>query len=229
MPQDAESESLGHRRRWTTYLTGVIEQGSGNLHAALVAFQDPSLALPTLPTTRAFDSQNDLCLLAALNTLLIIRSPSHPQHYLAESIMAALEPLILPHPHQHPNKAIVSSIFLLKSILGNLLTNKKQYLQTALNNARSLNNAQLLAVAMNALTSMFFKDIVGSQTDKSSATAMVLSKRAESNLWRAVANGLMANTLEMQGKAREAEHSRSEGERLVESLPEGVKNSLLNE
>jgi hypothetical protein len=229
MPQDGDSKTLGHRRRWTTYLAGVIEQGSGNLDAALAAFQDPSLALPTAPTTRAFDSQNDLRLLAALNTLLIISSPSHQQHHLAESIMVTLETLILPHPNQHPNKAIVSSIFLLKSILGNLLTNKKQYLQTALNNARSLNNAQLLAVAMNALTSMFFKDIVGSQTDKSSATAMVLSKRAESNLWRAVANGLMANTMEMQGKAREAENAKQEAERLVESLPEGVRNSLLNE
>jgi hypothetical protein len=225
MPQGADSGSSSHRKRWTTYLTGIIEQGSGNLAAALAAFQDDSLAIQDNCANRNFDCQNDLCLLASLNTLLIIRSPSHPQHYLVEHIMISLEPLTL----KHPNKAIVSSIYLLKSVFDNSVTGKKQNLQIALNNARAMGNSQLLAVGMNAMTSMFFKDIVGEQADKSTATARVLAQRAENSLWEAVANGMMANTMDRQGKGQLAEKTRRDAEQLVEKLPEGVRNSFLNE
>jgi hypothetical protein len=225
MPLDVGSEKSVHRKRWTTYLTGIIEQGSGNLPAALAAFQDASLAIPANSGIRSFDCQNDLCLLASLNTLLIIRSPSHPQHYLAEPLMAALEPLTL----NHPNRSIVSSIYLLKSVFDNSVTGKKHNLQISLTHSRAIANAQLLAAGMNTMASMFFKDIVGEQTDKSMATARVLAQRAENGLWEAVANGMVANTMDSRGKGQQAEKARRDAEQLVERLPEGVRNSLLSE
>jgi hypothetical protein len=220
----AKSDS---RKRWLTYLSGVIEQGSGNTDNALACFQDPLLALPAEAPTQTSDPQSDLQLLAALNTLLIIHSRTHPSYYLAEPILTALEPLTI----NHPNQAIVSAMHLLKSIinLSQTMTSQKQSLQSALNCARAIKNSQLLAVSMNVMTSMFFRDIVGSQAQQSTNTARVLAGRARSGLWGAVAAGMTADTLEALGNAEGANNARADAERAVEALPPAVKRTLLQE
>jgi len=225
--EDPSTDTSYRRRRWTTYLTGIIEQGSGNTAIALSAFQDPLLAITSTTPNSVSDSQGDLRLLAALNTLLIIRSPAHPQHYLAEPLMTTLAPLTLQHTH----KSIVSATYLLKSILNpaDPITEKKQSLQSALNNARAINNSQLLAVSMNVMTSMFFKDIVSEQAQKSTKASQVLAKRAETPLWGAVASGMMVDCLEKQGHGQAADRVRVEADRYVDTLPECVKKSLLQE
>ncbi|KAF2432223.1 hypothetical protein EJ08DRAFT_695676 [Tothia fuscella] len=227
LDKEGEGNEQTSRQQWLTYLRGIIEQGSGNLDQALFYFQDPSLALLESLPSRTSDARSDLKLLAALNTLLIIHPHNHPSHYISGPTLTALEPLTI----DHPNKSISSAMHLVKSILNpdDFITSRKQSLQTALNCARAVNNSQLLAVSMSVMTDMFFKGVVGDQAQKSTKTARVLAQRAGNGLWGAVAGGMMADTLEDLGSGEQAERVRGEVYAAVEKLPEGVRNTLLRE
>lgn len=218
-----EAESL---ERWTTYLDGVISQGAGDTDAAISAFQSPLLSLPEPTSNRSISVQQDLAILAALNTLLIIRDPSHPQHHRAETLLAALEPLCL----AHPNKAIEAGLHLVKATAtpsrpGETpsIIKTKQHIHTALKVAKSVANQQLLAISMNFMTAMFFKDIVGEQAEKSAKAGRQLAKRAGSALWTCVADGMLADTLTKHGKAQEAAAAVGEARELAGQLPETLR------
>jgi hypothetical protein len=235
----------GRFKRWRTYLEAVIAQGTGDVDKALSLFQSPLFTIPELPPNRTPTAQQDLAILASLNTLLIIRSPTHPSHHLAGPMLAALEPLAL----NHPNKSLQSATYLLKTLFEDPATSKiikqKQSLQQALSLARKVSNQQLLTLSMNLMTSLFFKDIVGDQATKSFHAGWVLAKRCEASgtsassggesadgkggLWTAVAGSMWAETLEKQGAGGKAEELRKEARDILERLPDGVRERFVVE
>lgn len=225
--------------RWTAYLSGVIEQGLGNTEAALSLFQAPMFALPP-PTARVSSTPTDISILAALNSLLIIRDPSHPSHARAGPLVSALEPLCL----SHPNKSIVSAFYLIRAICSRTSTSTstnnssterqepiiklKQHLQQALQAAKAAANTQLLMLSMNFMTAMFFKDIVGEQAEKSARAGRQLAKRGGDKTWVCVSDGMLAETLDREGKREEAAVARREGEGLIAALPVGLREKCLH-
>jgi len=233
--------------RWSTYLEAAIAQGTGDVDKALSLFQSPLFTIPEVPPNRTPNAQQDLAILASLNALLIIRSPTHPSHHLAAPILTALETLAL----NHPNKSLQSATYLLKTLLEDPATSKiikqKQSLQQALSLARKVSNQQLLTLSMNLMTSLFFKDIVGDQATKSFHAGWVLAKRCEASgagsgssssgeaadgrggLWTAVAGSMWADTLEKQGTSGKAEELRREARDILERLPGGVKERFVVE
>lgn len=209
--------------QWLHYVTALIAQGTGDLKTALAIYQSAPFSLETISITKQplDTARRDLCLLAALNTLLLIRDPTHPQSEQYHSTLSQFEPLCV----SHPNKSIQSAFSLLRSIAPRTnpsettIVKTKQHLQAALQIAKPIANNQLLAISLSFMTELFFKDIVGEQAEKSARTGQLLAKRARSSLWTAVTDGQLAETLDNCGKRDEAEQIRAELEKHVASLP----------
>lgn len=205
------------------YLAGVIDQGSGFLDSALQHFQAPELSLP--PTVnRSLNAQHDICILAALNSLLIIHSLSHPQHFRVNEMVTRVEPLCL----SHPNKALVAAFYLTKASANNMesIVKTKQCIQLSLQAAKATANQQLLSMSMNLMTASFFTDIVGEQAEKSARAGRQLAKRCKDDLWVVVADGMLMSTLERHGKPEEARMARDEMLQLIGKLPPPLRNGL---
>ncbi|MCJ1378747.1 hypothetical protein MMC17_001846 [Xylographa soralifera] len=216
------------------YLDALIHQATGDLASALTIFQSPIFALPTSPpNTHAsppLQPQHDLSLLAVLNTLLIIRSPTHPKHSLFSTLLSQLEPLAL----ANPSKNIHAAYYLLRATSPTSTTSDpapgivktKQYLQSALQAAKHTANNQLMCITLNFMSWKFFKGVVGEQAEKSARASLQLAKKGRDSLWIGVANGVLAETLEKQGKGEEADAVRREGWDVAGRLPVAMQREV---
>ncbi len=174
------------------------------------------LRLPNQNQTR-----RDLSILAALNRILILRDPSHPRHSDLDPLLASLEPLCT----THINKNIVSAYYLVRATahLTDPIIKTKQYLQHALQAAKVVANTQLTGITLNFMSWKFFRGVVGDQAENSARASQKLAKKSGDNLWISVADGLLAESLEVQGKTAEAEGVGREGREIAEGLPVGLR------
>lgn len=69
----------------------------------------------------------------------------------------------------------------------------------------------------------FFRGVVGDQAENSARASQKLAKKSGDSLWISVADGLLADTLEVQGKHAEAVAARKEATAVAEGLPVGVQ------
>ncbi|KAF2146126.1 uncharacterized protein K452DRAFT_219688 [Aplosporella prunicola CBS 121167] len=213
------NEQRKSMERFVTYLNGVVEQGTGNIEAALEQFQ---LLRNYRSTGR--DAQADLSILASMNSLLILRDPRHPKHDQADDLLRSLEPQCL----THPSKSIISAFYLLRAISHSKessIIKMKQCIQQALHAAKSVSNNQLLCISMNYMTAMFFTNIIGEQAEKSAKAGRSLAKRAGNSLWTCVADGMLAGTYDKHGNVEGAAWTRHEAEQLIPTLPEPLKQA----
>jgi hypothetical protein len=211
----------GLRGRWETYLRATILQGTGECEEALSIFQSESLRLPTSPLHKIQDLEIDLSILATLNSVLITINPTHPQHELATELHQAVLPFII----NRPNKSLRAAHDLLRSVLypQDKLIDKKKHFHNCLAAARTVNNTQLVSIALTFMCTMFFKNVIGEQAQKSVSSARALADRSKSNLWRSVAAGLQEQTALRHGNEGDALTAGRDGERLMDSLPKAVK------
>ncbi|KAF2810880.1 uncharacterized protein BDZ99DRAFT_441490 [Mytilinidion resinicola] len=213
--------SLGdaiHRERLATYLGGAIDQGAGRLDSALRSYQSDILALPD--TALVNDPSTDVAILAALNTLLIIREPSHPQHFQFGLLMAQLGPFCT----SHRSRGIVAAFQLIKGCIDNDRTvNSTTYIQTAMHTAKTISNQQLTCMAFAAFTLHFATGRLDGDAVRAHEAFPKLAVRARSKLWECTANGMLATLLEKRGNGQEAAAIRREIEELRESLPEDLR------
>lgn len=202
------------------YLSGVIHQGTGDLPSALSIFQSPSFALPSSPTpTPRSQVLLDLSILAALNTILILRPPTHPQHSLLAPLLTSLSPLCL----SNPSKSLQSAYYLILATTHPCgIVRTKQYLQSALQAAKQTANTQLTCITLNFMSWKFFKGVVGEQAEKSARASLSLARKGGDRLWWSVADGVLGDTLEVQGKGAEAEGVRREGREIAAGLEGGL-------
>ncbi len=214
------------------YLDGTIHQGTGNVTKALVIFRSDDLALPpSSKKTSHNDLRRDIALLAAINTILIIRSPTHQSHHLLPTILSAIDPYL----SVSTNKHLLASRSLLISNLPpsthNLLTTEslsstlliKKHLSTALNIAKTIGNAQITAMTLSVMSAKFFKGVVGEQAEKSARAGQNMAYKSGMKLWMSVSNGMLADTLERQGKREEADRVRHAAIRLAGQLPKALQ------
>jgi Cohesin loading factor len=210
------------------YLAGAVYQGSGELDKALAFFRSHDLALPPDCNKTSHNSiRRDIALLAAMNTILIIRSPSHPSHHLLSSILSTIDPYL----SISSNKNLLACRSLLISNLPPsthpLLTSEslsstlliKKHLSTALNIAKTIGNAQITAMTLAVMSARFFKGVVGEQAEKSARAGQNMAYKSKMKLWMSVSNGMLAETLERQGKREEAEKVQVQALRLAGQMP----------
>lgn len=202
------------------YLEGIIYQGTGSLDDALNIFLSPSLFLPDSKKPTSSQTLLDISILAALSTLFIIRSLPQPPTDPA-IILDRLGPLCA----HHPNKAIQSAYnFALATVpTEDTIVHTKQCLQNSLEAAKTCANNQLMCLTLNFMCSKFFKGVTGQQAEKSARASQSLSQKGKDLLWMGVSAGLLADTLDLQGRADQAEAVRAEGRRCAAALPEGVQ------
>jgi hypothetical protein len=227
-PAVTSLNSTNSRVKWETFLHGTILQGLGQIEEALAVFQSPILLLPSTNTThKIHDIETDLYILAILNSILIAVDGSHPFH--ANAIL--LHELVSPLLTSHPNKSLRAAHDLLRSVLNphDKLIEKKKHFANCINAARAVNNTQLVSIALSLMCTMFFKDVVGEQAQKSVRSARALADRSGSSLWRSVAAGLQKQTAVRHGNEEEAVKAEEDVETLIEAFPNEVKAQFVAE
>jgi tetratricopeptide (TPR) repeat protein len=209
-------------RPLSSYLAGVVAQSTGELDEALKAYSTTELGQPaTNPPT---DLKTDLQILAVMNQLLIVRSPAHPKHHLAQALFTQLENVC----SNHPNQYIVCAFRILHAIQNddNSINRQKTLASNATNMAKSVQNYQFITLGLCLLASRFLTDTVSEQAIKSARAARALSKQARTLLWRVVAYGYCMHTFQRNGLFQDAEECRKALEELYSGLPVSLREML---
>ena len=181
-------------------------------------YSDPILQLSdrVTPSTRPEEQvQQELALLASLNTLWIQQvDPNHDKSQNS-TMIAKLEPLCA----NHRNKDIDTAFKLVKATVktepATSGVKTKTYLASALDAARATSNKQFLCITLSVMCAKFFVGVVGVQADKAAKAAAHQAKRARNTLWMSVTHGMLANNLELQGNHGEAKAANEEAKRLA--------------
>lgn len=209
----------------TIYLRGAYHQGRGEFDTALEVFEDERFRLPTSKT--AFVSyeeqvERDISILVALNKLCILQEK--PRQSLADNIalIEGLEEICV----HHPNKDIETAFNLVAATVRRNppleLFKVKLYLRSALNRAQESGNTQFLCLTLSMMCSRFFSGVVGNQAEKSAQAASINAMKSGNVLWMSVADGMLANCYEVQGKMMEAQDTREAAYKSAEKAFPGV-------
>ena len=205
------------------YLAGVCKQGLGQLDQALGLYRDRSLHFDS--NTKSTSLTQDIRALAAMNSVLIIRSTTSKSQAKTDAILDSLEPYCL----HHPNSSIQSVYFLLRAHTGVkdiAIIKTKQQLQNALGPAQVVKNIQLLSIIMNTMTESYFANIVGKQALSSARAGHSLAVKTKNSLWVAVSDIMYRDTLETGGDASAAAAMDAKARMEVQKLPEAVREKL---
>lgn len=230
----------------STYLTGVIAQGTGVTEAALAAYRSPLLQLPPYSPRGPANVEITTRILAALNTLLILKSctpsptlpPTGPLLANLATYFPPSNPTAPASPTPYSQNAHLSAAHsLILSIFASSTSTPQQtqtspsspsilatksLLQRSLALSRQTNNALLLALSLAFIARSFFAGIVGDQAAQAAQAALSTSKAAGSRLWSAVAAGTCVEVAERSGRYEEARKMGDEGARWAGALPEGI-------
>jgi hypothetical protein len=211
--RDFEIDLEGTLECLTLYLTGAYHQGRGEFDAALNIFENERFRLPSAKNTTvsyAEQVERDIAILAALNTLWILQEKprQNPTHNLA--LVESLEQICV----HHPNKDIETAFNLIAATVHTNppteLFKIKAYLRSALVGAQATGNTQFLCITLNVMCSRFFSNVVGDQAEKSAKAASVQASKSGNVLWMSVADGMLAQCYEVQGKKIEAQITREQ-------------------
>lgn len=193
------------------YLTGVYHQGVGDFEVALGIYRNPKFDLTAKRGTHLSSSdqlEHEIALMAALNTLSILQVPQHMDVNVNNAILNQLEPLCM----SHSNRDIQTGFNVIKSIVKTgdetRLVEVKSHLRAALEGGRKTANTQFTCIALSVMCSRFFTGMIGPQAEKSAAAAAEQAKRNGNPIWRSVAEGMLSQTCDVNGKPQEAEESR---------------------
>lgn len=120
---------------------------------------------------------------------------------------------------EHPDEEIRTAHHL---VLATVPTNPpssinqiKHHIGLALTAATKLGNTQSLAMALNLMRARLFESVVGDQAMKSARAGQAQAKKSGNLLWMSVAEGMLAQTLEVHGQVAEARAIRGDGIRLA--------------
>ena len=205
------------------YLEGMCRQGLGELQAALELYESPALIFEA--DSKVTGAEKDIRVLATLNSILIWRTRSTEGSTKADSLLSAVES----HCLKHSNRSMAAACHMLKATSqasNGVIIKTKQYLQAVVQASQAAMNQQLLYIAMNSLTNLYFRNIVGDQAEKSARVGRSLARKAQDKLWTAVADDMYGETLERSGKAIEAAAARREAADAMAALPESLMTAL---
>ena len=202
--------------RLTSYLSAILDQTKGDLESALSIYGAADFALPD-SGVHGNDFIRDLGILAAMNRLLILRNPSHPEHYISGVLFSQLEPLCNDHPNQYINLAFRIIRAITQSDVP--INRQKTLMQTSTNGAQKLGNVQFMTMCLNYMTARFFTDTVSEQALRGARASRQMANKSHSILWRAVALGLCINAFTKNGLLDEAQAAQITFLEMKDKLP----------
>lgn len=209
----------------TIYLSGLIKQGTGDLRGALENFQCPVLKLqPAHSRKQIGDIHQELRLLSTLNSVLILRTDPN-QHANIQSILPHLERLC----HDHPDKSFAAAynlVVVASSAPALPVLRTKHLLSTSMEDAKKVSNTHLICVIMTLMNATFFQNIVGEHAEKSARLGQKLAQKSGSQLWYAVASGMLARTDEVCGMKEGMVEANGEAVRAMGMLHAGLREKF---
>jgi hypothetical protein len=206
------------------YLAGVYHQGVGDLDAALHIFQDAKFDLPDLQSSNlsaANQFMRDVSLLAALNTIWILQHADRQDRHVNTTLITKLEEIC----ESHPNKDIQTAYNLVVATVNvnppAPLIKIKKYLGNALAGAKATGNTQFICFTLNIMCGKFFANVVGEQAEKSAMAASMQARKSGNVLWMSVAEGMLAQCYDVNGKKEKASSTFEQAQMLAQkALPE---------
>ncbi|KAH6854285.1 cohesin loading factor-domain-containing protein [Chaetomium sp. MPI-CAGE-AT-0009] len=201
----------------TLYLEGVFHQGTAALDKATAIWKDRTFEMDWSGAPKATGGRiaTELSILAALNRLWIMQEPGQTD----DAEMAELVDLLRPICEDNPDQEIRTVYNLaLSSVRMNppLSINQiKRHIQQSLSGAQQTSNTQYLAIALNIMRARLFENVVGEQALKSARAGSAQARKSGNVLWMSVADGMLAQSFEMQGALAEARATLDSGVRLA--------------
>lgn len=211
---NAESEFLS---LLALYLEGVFYQGSASLDKALEIWKDERFELDWNGAPKASSSRiaRELSILAILNRLWIMQDPTKIDDAETSELLDLLRPICEDNPDME-----IRTVYNL--VLASIRTNPplsinqvKRHIQQSLSGAQHTSNTQHLSIALNIMRCRIFENVVGEQALKSAKAGAAQAKKSGNVLWMSVAEGMLAQSYEMQGAIAEARMAHESGVRLA--------------
>jgi Cohesin loading factor. len=196
----------------TLYLQGVFYQGTAQLEKAIEIWKDPAFEVdPTgIPKPGTSRIQMELSILAALNRIWIMQEPGQRDDAELAEIIDLLRPICEDNP-DHEIRTVYNLVLSCAQLNPPLSINQvKRHIQNSLGGAQMTCNTQHLAIALNVMRCRLFENVVGEQALKSAKAGAAQARKSGNVLWMSVAEGMLAQSYEMQGAlelAREAHES----------------------
>lgn len=206
------------------YLKGVYCQGTGDLDNALRIFQDPTFEIVTSPSalSSAKQVEHDFALLAALNCLWILQEPQRRDIPNNIETISKLKDLCNNNPNQDIQVAFHLAAATVRTGMPQKTIDIKSHLSVALKYAQLRSNAQFICISLAIMCSSFFTNVIGDQAEKSAMAASVQAQKAGNELWKSVADGMLANCYQINGKRAEAAATLRKAQRHAQnSMPPG--------
>ncbi|KAL2262475.1 hypothetical protein VTK26DRAFT_1206 [Humicola hyalothermophila] len=203
----------------TLYLEGVFYQGTARLEKATEIWKDSTFEMDWTgaPKNGASRIEMELSILAALNRLWVLQEPNQRDDAEAAELIDLLRPICEDNPDQEIRTVynlVLSSINLGPN--NALSINQvKRHIQQSLSGAQQTCNTMYLAIALNIMRARLFENVVGEQALKSARAGSAQARKSGNVLWMSVAEGMLAQSYEMQGALEEARASREAGVRLA--------------
>ncbi|OTA61078.1 hypothetical protein K449DRAFT_331520 [Hypoxylon sp. EC38] len=191
---------------YSTYLAGVYHQGTGDLKTASSIFRNRMFSLDggSEKNGNRKSTELEVSLLATFNRLWIMQHPDYRDDRLTLELLEQLRPLCNDHPNMEIRTAYNLVLAAVQTNPPIPMTAVKMHISTALNNAQSLGNVQTLSIALNLMRAKLFQSIVGDQALKSARAASNQAKRSGNTLWMSVADGMLAQSFDVQGQSLDA-------------------------
>ncbi|KAF2118722.1 cohesin loading factor-domain-containing protein [Lophiotrema nucula] len=202
--------------RLSSYLAGILDQTNGNFDSALSIYGSDDFALPA-PGVHTNNLITDLAILAAMNRLLILRDPMHPEHFLTGILFTQLQPLCNDHPNQYINLAFRIVTAITQSDVP--LNRQKTLMHTSTSTSQQLGNLQFMTMCLSYVTARFFWDTVSEQALRGTRASRQIANKSESKLWKAVASGICMNGFSKNGFPNDAQAARTAFLEMKDQLP----------
>lgn len=196
------------------YVTGVYYQGTGDLDKAHEIFSDSRFAIADsndTPLGGAGSTPPEVSLLAALNRIWIMQEPSRRDDQQTTDLLERVRPYCVDHAIIDIRTAFNLAVAAIETYPPQSMQTVKRHISTGLKFSQAALNVQLLCVALNLMRACLFDSVVGDQAVKSAKAGRAQAQKAGNLLWMSVAEGMLAQTEEMQGQMIEAQRLRASG------------------
>jgi hypothetical protein len=204
------SLSRGVLQALILYLDGAHRQAIGDGGGAMRVFDTSRFALDS-EAVDATPAEQAISIFAALNKIWIMYDPQHADGDKTAALLDQLQLVCEGHPDKEVAAAynlVLATIHSRESVSINV---PKRYIQQALVFLKQTNNPQGLAVALNLMRWKLFDKVMGEQATKSALAAQAQARKSGNLVWMSVAEGLLAESLDMQGDAHGAQEKRRIG------------------
>lgn len=189
-----------------SYLKGAYYQGVGDLTRALEIYCSPAFELDRYLHAVRSDKHGEfeLAVLATLNRLWIIQHPDYEDEKTSQELMETLSATVTDSVDIELRTAYHLVMATAKTHPRQPISQVKSHIHHSLTSSQKTHNTHCLSLALNIMRCKLFENVVGEQALKSAKAASAQAVKSGNKLWKSVADGMLADSYEVQGAKEEA-------------------------